>query len=191
MPRKILKRILFLFLFWGCSTYQIIYDFELTGVDVSAYKNEVIKITKNEKGAWEYEDGDIKIIWGLNSKEIGFKLLNKTNNNIKVIWDEAIYIDENKRSRRLIHSGVYYLDRYRAQVPSVVAKNTYILESLYPADYIEVNPVKGEFWGIKPLFIDEYTGKLEKAKKIADGYIGQFIGILMFLIKDAEIEVEK
>ena len=120
----------------------------------------------------------INIVWLPLSKQFGFTLLNKTNHSIKIIWDEAVYVDENGLSRRLMHSGVKYTDRNNPQPPTVVVKNAKIDDVVLPTDNIYY--VSGQYggWTTKPLLPNRATTK-EELNTLSKKYIGKTVKILL------------
>ena len=120
-------------------------------ITIFAEENE----TKNS-----YEDDFIKIIWLPALTEFGFTLENKSDNSIKIIWDEAVYIDEDNSSLKVIHSGVKYVDGEKAQPLTVIAKKTKINDLVTPVDNIYY--VNGG-WDKRPLFsVQKSAGKTVK-----------------------------
>ena len=115
-------------------------------ITILAEENE----TKNS-----YEDDFIKIIWIPALTKFSFTLENKSDNSIRIIWDEAVYIDEDTSSRKVTHSGVNYADGEKAQPLTVIAKKTKINDLVIPVDNIYyVNPSKYSSggWHKRPLF---------------------------------------
>ena len=125
-------------------------------ITIFAEENE----TKNS-----YEDDFIKIIWLPALTEFSFTLENKSDNSIKIIWDEAVYIDEDNSSLKVIHSDVKYVDG-KAQPLTVIAKKTKINDLVTPLDNIYyVNPSKYDSggWSKRPLFsVQKSAGKTVK-----------------------------
>ena len=121
-------------------------------ITIFAEENE----TKNS-----YEDDFIKIIWLPALTEFSFTLENKSDNSIKIIWDEAVYIDEDNSSRKVMHSGVKYVDGEKAQPLTVIAKKTKINDLVRPVDNIIFYSDGG--WSILPLFsVQKSAGKTVK-----------------------------
>lgn len=94
-------------------------------ITIFAEENE----TKNS-----YEDDFIKIIWLPALTEFSFTLESESDNSIKIIWDEAVYIDEDNSSLKVMHSGVKYIDGEKAQPLTVIAKKTKINDLVTPVD---------------------------------------------------------
>ena len=93
-------------------------------------------VTSSDKGIakYSYEDNIVKISMVPLTTEIGFSLQNKSQNSIKIIWDEALYISEEGISCKIMHSGVKYIDKDGKQTPTVVAKGTIINDVIVPTD---------------------------------------------------------
>lgn len=106
-----------------------------------------------------YEDNKIKIFFNINDKSINFTLSNKTDNTIKVLWDECIFINQDKRSSRIVHSGIRYMDKENSQQPSLIAKNALIEETIFPTDYITLENNK---WTERILFADKSSKNLDQ-----------------------------
>ncbi|RLI46562.1 hypothetical protein DRO69_02755 [Candidatus Bathyarchaeota archaeon] len=204
-----LKCLVFLVLitfFLGCATYRAYYDIVLKEVERPVEAKERYgeqKITKvEEEGIFKYyfEDQMVEIIWMPTSSQISFMLKNKTNHSIKIVWDEAAYVDENGESHRVIHSGVKYIDRNNPQPPSVVVRGGTISDIIIPSDKIYY--VSGQYggWRKNPLF-PTTSEEFDFFKKLVKKYVGKTIQVLLplqiedvineyiftFEIKDAEV----
>ena len=83
-----------------------------------------------------YEDENILIAPNVSSDAITIQIQNSAPESIKVLWDDAVFIDQQGLSHRIIHVGTKYTDKEKAQVPSVIAPASRIEETLYPSDYI-------------------------------------------------------
>ena len=129
-------------------------------------KSKITIIAEENETKNSYEDDFIKIIWLPALTKFSFTLENKSDNSIKIIWDEAVYIDEDSTSHRVIHSGVQYVDKEKAQPLTVIVKKTKINDLVAPVDYIYyVNPSKYSSggWRDLPLFSAEKSdGKTVK-----------------------------
>jgi hypothetical protein len=67
---------------------------------------------------------------------MAFSLENKTEHSIKIPWDEAAFIDESGRSRRVMHAGVKFDDREKPQEASVVVPKGLLKDIVAPTDYV-------------------------------------------------------
>lgn len=78
----------------------------------------------------QYEDDNISIVWKATKAGFEFLLKNKTNNSIKILWDEAVYVDPTGISRRCVHKGMPLSVGNTPQIPTVIAKNTEVADIL-------------------------------------------------------------
>lgn len=153
----------------SCGTYQDIQDIykvrlreveQPENVKEQYSKSKITIFAEENETKNSYEDDFIKIIWLPALTEFSFTLENKTDNSIKIIWDEAVYIDEDNSSLKVIHSGVKYVDGEKAQPLTVIAKKTKINDLVTPVDNIYY--VNGG-WGKLPLFsVQKSAGKTVK-----------------------------
>ena len=155
----------------SCGTYDIyedIYKVRLREVEQpenvkEQYSKSKITIFAEENETKNsYEDDFIKIIWRPALTEFSFTLENKSDNSIKIIWDEAVYIDEDNSSLKVMHSGVKYVDGEKAQPLTVIAKKTKINDLVIPVDNIHQYSDGG--WYKSPLFSVQKSA--EKTVKI-------------------------
>lgn len=92
-----------------------------------------------------YEDSFIKIAFVFSPVQFEFVLNNKTDNSMKLNWDEALFINEKNESQRVVHKGIRYMDASKPQAPTIVARGSKIEELLIPADNIHYSSYAGEW----------------------------------------------
>jgi len=192
-----------------CSTtYLAVYDIALTEIEKPVQSDErygdkrIVKIKEEGINKYLFEDENIKIVWIPTSSKFFFILSNKTNHSIKILWDEAVLVDDNGLSQRVFHSGVKYIDRNNSQPPSIVVRKGMIEDSIMPSDNIYY--MNGQYggWRETPLFptylvkVQELTSlcmlaltnvpvmsssqeTLEEFQSKTKSYIGKFIQILL------------
>jgi hypothetical protein len=150
----LLLGIIMLSMLMGCGSnawYHIeLHEVERPALAKERYGEQKI-ITTQEEGEDKYvfEDEMVKILWLPEPDAIHFHLTNKTTHSIKIIWDEAAYVDVNGNSRRVMHSGVKYIDRTNPQPPTTVVRNGSIKDLIFPTDNVYFS---GDRWVKKPLF---------------------------------------
>ncbi len=83
-----------------------------------------------------YEDGLFNGQFYVTSSRINFTLTNKTDRSIKIIWDEAAFIDMEGQSGRVTHEGVKYIDRNASQPPSVVPSEKSLTDFVVPTERV-------------------------------------------------------
>ena len=179
-----------LLIFWvGCAHPKAYYDIGLHEVErpIEAKerygKQTITSITEEGVEKYFFEDEMVKIIWIPSQYRISFILTNKTDHSIKIVWDEAAYVDENGISHRVVHSGVKYADLNTPQPPSVVVRKSTIGETLHPTDYVYY--LGGDVgWRDDPLLPDlevDFKADIssEEVKGKASKYIGKTIQVLL------------
>lgn len=103
-----------------------------------------------------YEDELIKIKWDYATSQIGFDLTNKSDQTLKIIWDDAAYIDAANESGRVFHKGIKYIDRENSQSPSSIYKNTTLSDLVAPTSYTSYTSGKYGGWNSRPLIPTMY-----------------------------------
>lgn len=127
------------------------------------WKRVIFKFNKEGEIAiepvFDYSDRFIFVCFSVNRKEIGLVLMNKTSKPIKINWDEVCFITPEGLSKRVIHSGVRYIERDRPQAPSVIPPGGTIWDVIIPSE----NIYWSWYWYKKDLFPEDdkttYRGK--------------------------------
>ena len=130
--------------FMGTNYYVAKYDLSLTSVERPAdakerYGEQIVEKYNpkdSSKFNFIFEDGLVRILWLPSQDGFYFQIYNKTDNSIKVIWDESVYVDQNNKSHRIMHSGIKYSERENPQPPSVIIRKGSIDEYVAPTDYV-------------------------------------------------------
>jgi hypothetical protein len=141
-------------------------------------ESKIINFEEEGKTKYSYEDELIKIVWLPLSTQFAFTLENKSDNSIKIIWDEAVYVDENGSSGRVMHSGVKYVDRSNPQPPTVVVKKAKVDDMVVPTDNIYYISEQYGGWQTKPLFPNRATTQ-EELNALTKKYVGKTVKILL------------
>jgi hypothetical protein len=169
------------FVFTSCAVFTATYDLSLSEVERPSQKDDSYgekKISKeSEAGVSKYvfEDDVLKVIWIPTRTSFDFTMLNKSNNSIKIIWDEAVYVDASGSSKMVFHTGVKYIDRNNPQPPTIVVKGASITDLLTPTDNVYF--VSGQYggWKTKDLF-PRYANK-DEIDGIKKAYSGKVVKI--------------
>jgi len=148
------------------------YDIGLTEVDRPEDARErygesnILTLEEEGKNKYSYEDQLIKIIWLPTAKQFNFVLENKSDHSIKIIWDEAVYVDGNGSSEKVMHSGVKFSEKNNSQPATVVVKNAKIDDLIMPSK--NVYYVSGQYggWRTLPLFSNPSTDNIEISSSV-------------------------
>ena len=172
------------FFFPGCMSFNAVYDIGLKEVVTpekvkEKYGNQNIsKIDSAGIARYYFENDMVKILWLPTSTDIYFTLTNKTDFSIKVIWDDAAFVDETGKSHRVMHEGVKYIDRSNPEPPTVVPRKGSIDDLVYPTDYAYF--VSGQYggWDESPLFPNRAQSS-EELKSKSQKYVGKTFQVLL------------
>ena len=121
------------------------YSIELVSVEFP----QGIEEGKTDPLTSTYEDSLIKINWKYAVSQIGFDLLNKSDESLKIIWDDAAFISTENESSRVFHKGVKYTDRENSQSPTTIYKGTSLSDLISPTTYTTF--VSGQYGGWRSL----------------------------------------
>ena len=129
--------------FMGTNYNVAKFDYSLTSVERPAdakerYGEQIVeKYNPQDSSKFNYifEDGLVRILWLPAQEGFYFQIYNKTDNSIKVIWDEAVFVDQNNKSHRIMHAGIKYSEGENPQPPSVIIRKGFIDEFAAPTDY--------------------------------------------------------
>lgn len=168
----------------SCMMYTGIYKVGLQEVEspknIKEQFGEIKVVNFQDAGVtkYSYEDGLIKIIWLPLSTQFSFTLTNKTEHSMKIIWDEAVYVDENGSSQKVFHSGVKYTDRNASLPPTTVVRGAKIDDLIMPTENVYF--VSGQYggWREMPLFKNSAMSA-EELNTLKDSYIGKVVKILL------------
>lgn len=129
------------------TKYVVLGDYQLSNVEVEGNQHIANGV---------YDDDIISIGLELSTTSINIDLVNNAASSIKILWDEAAFIDRNEIAHRVIHLSTKLIEREKEQVPTVVPKGSRITDMLVPADYIEWRTVTkntdSSGWEIKPYY---------------------------------------
>lgn len=171
----------------GCIQPPIIafYDVGLKEVERPASARErygeqrISTVQEEGVNQYSFEDDLVKIGWFVSLKSISFAMTNKTDHTIKIIWDEAAYVDENGSTQRVMHSGVKYVDRNDPQPPSVIVRKGNLKDVIIPTNKIYY--ISGQYggWREELLLQGKLGGTPEEVSEKAKGNIGKTIKVLL------------
>lgn len=112
----------------------------------------------DDKGITKYsfEDDFITIIIFADDTKFSFKLINKTQNSIKIVWDDAVFVDFNGVTSKVIHSGVKYNERETSQVATTIISGASLEDIACPTSYIRYDEYLKE-WVSDSMFPNSFT----------------------------------
>lgn len=111
-----------------------------------------VLLKPTESRELRFSDSQLDIQFSPSQKQISFSLHNKTAGPAKVDWNSAAYVDVLGQSHKVMHSGVKFIDREKAQVPSVVPPGASVSDMVFPVDYVSYTSGKYGGWSEELLF---------------------------------------
>jgi len=134
-----------------------------------------------------FEDEMVGIKWRPTPNDIVFVVHNKTDNPVKIVWDEGKFIDEEGVIHRLLHSGIGYEERNDFHPPTIIyAKNT-LEDFVYPADcwQKEESGKKSHknqgHWKRGSFLPTQIRGTAEELRTKAEPFIGKTFQVILAL----------
>lgn len=114
----------------------------------------------------QFNDKALEISFVPGREGISFILRNKTQNPIKIDWNQVAYVDISGVSHKVIHAGVRYIERDKPQPASVVPPGAKLEDTIVPTDYISY--VSGQYggWTKEPLFPEGPAAKVYEKKTV-------------------------
>ena len=105
-----------------------------------------------------FSDSLIVIGFFISDKAINFELKNISNEPIKIIWDEATIVQFGE-AKKVMHSGIKYIDKNNPQTATVVPSGATITDLVIPTENIYY--LSGQYggWEERDLFPTTDLGK--------------------------------
>ncbi len=70
----------------------------------------------------------------VSGSQIDLTIINCHSSSIRILWDDAAFIDNEGSSHRIIHMGIKLVDKEKAQVPSVIPVGARLEDTIAPVD---------------------------------------------------------
>jgi hypothetical protein len=161
-----MKRVLALLIITAIGCGPIIqHNVALKSVQTRGSEKREIQV---EGTSNHFEDDTVAIDWTLDSTRVlgrertsglSFVLRNKTDSPVRILWDEAAYVDENGNSDRVTHQGVKFISRDQPMPPSVVVQGGKLSDTIIPSSNVQYTPGKYGGWSEGSVVAGDVAGK--------------------------------
>lgn len=113
-------------------------------------------ITDGDLTKFSYVDNFIDIIILGTERKFSFILKNVSDNSIKIIWDEAVFVDFDGSSSKIMHNGIKYSQREATQPATTIIKGAKIEDTIIANNkvYFCDNPLVND-WLTRSMFPSE------------------------------------
>ncbi len=123
------------------------------------------KLTKPESSNMKWEDDKIGFEFFISDKNVNFKALNKSNDVLKIIWDDVAIVQSGK-AKKVMHAGVKYTDRNSSQPASAIPPGASIEDLIMPTDNVYFSSGAYGGWRERDLFATQDLNKDEYKQSI-------------------------
>lgn len=154
--------VLLFFVLGGCMTLSL----------GTKYQYSYMMVKPDSTSGMKWEDDNIEISFFISDKSVNFNLKNKTNEVIKIIWDEAVIVQYGK-AQKVMHAGVKYIDRNASQPPTAIPPGASVDDLVLPTDNVYWREgYYGRYisnpggWKIRDLFPTQDLNKAEYRERI-------------------------
>lgn len=107
---------------------------------------------------FSYIDNYIDILIFAGEKEFYFTIKNISSNTIKVVWNEAVFVDVNGSTSKIMHTGIKYSQRDADQSSSTIIKGAKLDDLATPINKVYYDDIL-KMWDRKSLYEDAEKGK--------------------------------
>lgn len=98
-------------------------------------------IDENGLTKYSYVDDMVDILIFTTQTQFGFVLKNISDNTQKIIWDEAVYVDYNGNTSKIMHSGVKFSQREGEQPATTIIKGAKIEDIACPINNVRYSKI--------------------------------------------------
>lgn len=159
--KKLLLLSIVLFGLSSCGAFKFTtYDVSLAKVEIPQNVKEkygttdVVILDESGKTNYKYENDLFNILWYATRSQLNFSIKNKSDYSIKILWDEAVFIDQNGKTGRVMHDGIKYIDRNNSMPASVIPKGTSLDDMIVPTSNVYYS--SGSGWRTSDLlYVDQ------------------------------------
>jgi len=135
-----------------------------------------------------FEDETVRIKWLPTPNDIVIFVNNKSDGPVRIVWDEARFVDEKGVSHRLIHSGIGYEERNDSHPPTVVPARGVLEDFIHPADYFRWEEGYGRgsykpqgYWRRASFLPAQIKGTSEELRAKAEPFVGKIFQVILAL----------
>lgn len=116
-------------LFTGCvNQQQVIKSYSFDALQSNEYKNsKLFEIILEPSIGYTNIQASEKALNGF-----FLRIKNKTDKDIKIIWDETFFLSNGNTDGRFMFEGIKYIDRDKSNLPTIILSKGIFVELIYP-----------------------------------------------------------
>lgn len=115
-------------------------------------------VTDKDITKFSYVDNYIDMLIFATSTQFGFVLKNVSDNTLKIVWNEAVFVDVDGSTSKVMHSGIKYSQREGDQPASSIIKGAKLDDIAAPTANVYYSDVLKE-WTSYSMFRNAEKGK--------------------------------
>lgn len=94
------------------------------------------KVDENGVSKYSYKDDIIEMIIYAMNDGFDFSIKNVSSSSIKIIWDEAVYVNSGGNTSKIMHKGVRYSEKDDSQTPTTIIKGAKLNDIAIPTSNV-------------------------------------------------------
>ena len=126
-----------------------------------SYHSTLVKVEKPEKPSerygnvksivdkgvtkYSFEDDYIYLTIFAGDSHFNFNINNKTQNSIKIVWDDAVFVDLNGSTSKVMHSGIKYNEKETTQVATTIISGSSLEDIVCPTSNVRYDDLQKEW----------------------------------------------
>lgn len=109
------------------------------------YGEKSLTSTEDKVSKYLYVDNVLSIIIFASPTQFNFELKNISDNSLKVVWDEAVIVDFDGSTSKVMHKGTKYSARNESQPASTIIKGAMLDDLAAPTDKVRYSDALKEW----------------------------------------------
>lgn len=129
---------------------------------------------------YSYIDKYIDILIFAESSRFSFRIKNVSENTIKLVWNEAVFVDSDGSTSKVMHVGTKYSEKDGDQPASTIIKGAMIDDIAAPTKNVRYSSVLKD-WVIDPIFSTTYSKSLDPVRLMLPIQVKDVINEYVFI----------
>ncbi|KMY67206.1 hypothetical protein AAU61_09975 [Desulfocarbo indianensis] len=123
---------------------------------VFRYHIKLIKPARSNE--LSYKDNFISISFKPNYKQLAFQLRNESSKPIRVLWNEASFVDVESKAHKIIHKGIKLINKEKEMTSTTIPPEAILDDLVAPIDLTELVDNK---WKTRDILPRQKIGELK------------------------------
>lgn len=120
-----------------------------------------IKVITDSLNKYSYSDNFIDIVIFGDDSEFKFHLKNNTQHTLKVLWEDASFVDVDGSTSKIMHNGVKFSERENAQSPSSIVRGASLDDVAIPTRNVYYSESLKD-WEVRPMYSEIPSNKTKQ-----------------------------